>query len=128
MFPLPRTHGITFQAFKKLSGGLSKLADDSESFKSKTILGLLRAAPDLSPNIKHIENMYVKPTSDKGRADLLYGRLCGSPLIPADADELIPQTGKDQTYDDIMAEIENLEEELEKELRKLEKKVGCGGL
>jgi len=54
------------QAFKKLSRGLSKLADESESFNSKTILGLLRSAPDLLPNIKNVEDMYVKPASDKG--------------------------------------------------------------
>jgi DNA mismatch repair protein MSH6 len=54
------------QAFKKLSRGLSKLADESESFKSKTILGLLRSAPDLLPNIKNVEDMYVRPSSDKG--------------------------------------------------------------
>lgn len=94
-------------AFKKLSRGLSKLADQSESFKSNTILGLLRSAPDLLLNIKNVEDMYVKPTSDK------------------DADELLPQAGKDDVYDEIMAEIDGLEEDLEQELKKLEKKLGC---
>jgi hypothetical protein len=41
-----------------------------------------------------------------------------------DADELLPQAGKDDAYDEIMAEINGLEEDLEKELRKLEKKLG----
>lgn len=49
------------QAFRKLSDGLADLADKSESFKSKTILGLLRAAPDLRPNLKHVESMFNKP-------------------------------------------------------------------
>ena len=35
-----------------------KLADKSESFKSKTILGLLRGAPDLFPNVIHIQEMF----------------------------------------------------------------------
>jgi DNA mismatch repair protein MSH6 len=42
-----------------------KLADESESFKSKTILGLLRGAPDLFPNVKHIQEMF-KPMDEEG--------------------------------------------------------------
>ena len=55
------------QAFEKLSKGLGSLADESESFSSKTVLGLLRSAPDLSPNIKNIQSMYERPSSDKGQ-------------------------------------------------------------
>ncbi|RDB29773.1 DNA mismatch repair protein msh6 [Hypsizygus marmoreus] len=94
-------------AFKKLSRGLGELADQSESFKSTTILGLLRSAPDLLPNIKHVESMYVKPSSEK------------------DTDELVPREGKDEAYDAIMAEIAELEEDLEKDLKTFEKKLGC---
>lgn len=54
------------QAFTKLSTGLSQLADSSETFESKTILGLLRSAPDLLPNIKNVQRMYEKPTAEKG--------------------------------------------------------------
>ena len=46
----------------------------------------------------------------------------------ADADELLPQAGKDDVYDEIMTEIEGLEEDLENELKKLEKKLGCDWL
>ena len=53
------------QAFKKLSRGMAKLADESESFESKTIFGLLRGAPDLLPNVKHIEEMF-KPMDKEG--------------------------------------------------------------
>ena len=42
-----------------------KLADESESFKSKTIFGLLRGAPDLFPNVKHIQEMF-KPMDEEG--------------------------------------------------------------
>lgn len=55
------------QAFEKLSKGLGSLAEESESFNSKTILGLLRSAPDLSPNIRNIQSMYERPASDKGQ-------------------------------------------------------------
>jgi DNA mismatch repair protein MSH6 len=40
-------------------------------------------------------------------------------------DELLPREGKDEEYDAIMTEIGELEEWLEKELKKLEKQLGC---
>ncbi|KAF8889581.1 DNA mismatch repair protein msh6 [Infundibulicybe gibba] len=92
-------------AFRKLSVGLAKLADESESFESKTVHGLLRGAPDLLPNIKNVENMFNKPSSDKD-------------------DELVPRKGKDSVYDEVMAEIEELEEGLQADLESLQKKAG----
>lgn len=71
--------------------------------------------------------MYLKPSSEKGN---------NSPLpryVPPkwhiftytlDTDELVPQDGKDEVYDTIMTEIEELEEYFEKELKKFEKKLG----
>lgn len=70
--------------------------------------------------------MYVKPSSEKGN---------NSPprYVPPkwhiyaytlDADELVPQAGKDEVYDTIMTEIEELEKHFEKELKKFEKKLG----
>ena len=56
---------LSLQAFRKLSRGMEKLADESESFKSKTIFGLLRGAPDLLPNVKHIQDMF-KPMDGEG--------------------------------------------------------------
>ena len=41
----------------------------TESFKSKTLLGLLRSSPDLLPYIKNVESMFEKPEvkeKDKG--------------------------------------------------------------
>ncbi|KAL0959723.1 hypothetical protein HGRIS_011415 [Hohenbuehelia grisea] len=92
-------------AFKKLSRGFGELAKLSEEFKSKTILGLLRGAPDLMQNIKNVESMYRSPNEKD--------------------DELLPQEGKDEAYDEVMGEIRQLEEELEEELKKYEKKLGC---
>ncbi|KAH9933798.1 uncharacterized protein B0H18DRAFT_1082925 [Fomitopsis serialis] len=91
-------------AFKSLSTGLSELADISETFQSRTILGLLRSAPDLLPHIKHVKSMFKKPEDN--------------------ADELVPEDGKDKVYDEIMEEVRELEEELDDELKKLQKKVG----
>jgi hypothetical protein len=54
------------QAFEKLSKGLTRLANTSENFESKTILGLLRSAPDVIQNIKKVQLMYEKPESEKG--------------------------------------------------------------
>ncbi len=53
------------QAFKKLSSGLAKLADTAESFESKMVLGLLRSAPDLSPNLKHVKSKFKEPEDSK---------------------------------------------------------------
>ena len=45
-------------------------------------------------------------------------------ILRADTDELFPCEGEDEPYDTIMAEISGLEEELESDLKKLEKKIG----
>lgn len=55
---------VELQAFRRLSEGLAELADASESFNSKTILGLLRSAPNLEPNLKNVESKFKRP--DKG--------------------------------------------------------------
>ncbi|GBE83778.1 DNA mismatch repair protein [Sparassis crispa] len=91
-------------SFKTLSDGLARLADTAASFNSKTVLGLLRSAPNLQPNIKHVKAMFKKTEEN--------------------ADELVPEDGKDETYDEIMEEITSLEEELADELKRLESKVG----
>ncbi|KAH7923446.1 DNA mismatch repair protein Msh6 [Leucogyrophana mollusca] len=91
-------------AFKKLSKGLNNLADSSESFESKTILGLLRSAPDLTPNLKNVEARFV---------------------VDKDTDNLLPVEGKDEIYDGVMEEIAELENTLDAQLKKFEKKIGC---
>jgi DNA mismatch repair protein MSH6 len=103
--PTPFDVFITMtQAFKKLSNGLNDMANSSETFESKTILGLLRSAPDLLPNIKNVECMY-QPMS-------------------GDMDELEPRDGRDPDYDAVMSEIQELEQSLEKELKTFEKQLG----
>lgn len=42
----------------------------------------------------------------------------------ADTDELLPQKGKDEEYDKIVAEITSVEKELEEALGELEEEVG----
>jgi DNA mismatch repair protein MSH6 len=56
------------QSFTVLSKGLSKLADACETFESKTMLGLLRSAPDLLPHVKNVEMRFEKP--EKGMLTL----------------------------------------------------------
>ena len=62
---------LSLQAFRKLSRGMAKLADESEWFKSKTIFGLLRGAPDLFPNVKRIQDM-VKPMDEESACLFLF--------------------------------------------------------
>ena len=45
---------------------MNALADTAADFESKMISGLLRGAPDVVPNIKHIEEMFERPGSEKG--------------------------------------------------------------
>lgn len=45
------------------------------------------------------------------------------PITPG-KDELVPIDGKDEVYDEIMAEINGLEKELDEELKTFEKSVG----
>ena len=54
------------QSFKKLSKSLKALEKSAEGFKSKGIPGLLRSAPDLMPNIKHVQEMFVQAEKEKG--------------------------------------------------------------
>ncbi|GJE94869.1 MutS family DNA mismatch repair protein [Phanerochaete sordida] len=89
-------------SFKTLSKGLSTLANTAEGFDSKTIAGLLRGAPDLSPHVKNVRALF----DVEG------------------VDELMPREGKDEEYDAVMEEIRELEDTLDKELKKLEKKTG----
>ncbi|KAI0697052.1 DNA mismatch repair protein Msh6 [Cytidiella melzeri] len=93
------------ESFKKLSKGLASLATTADSFKSNNISGLLRSAPDLSPHLKHVKSIFK--LSENG------------------GDELIPEDGKDEQYDNIQEEITALERQLEKDLRRLQKDVGC---
>lgn len=59
---------LTFfcQAFERLSKGMAKLGDESESFKGRTIFGLLRGAPDLVPQIRNVQSMY-QATEDESK-------------------------------------------------------------
>lgn len=111
------------QAFKTINKGFSQLADESEDFDSKTILGLLRNAPDLLPNIKNVQSMY-EPTEEKGMRFAPPPLPFRSLLHTSEANELVPQKGKDERYDEIVAEIEELEEVLEDHLKKFQKSLG----
>lgn len=45
-------------------------------------------------------------------------------MCAIETDEVVPQEGQDEEYDQVMEEINSLESELNKELKRLEKKVG----
>ena len=110
------------QSFKGLSKGLSKLADASETFGSKTILGLLRSAPDLLPHVKDVESRFEKPEKGTLILQLVEHRFVRQLFI--DNDDLLPVEGKDEAYDEIAQEIRELEKGLDKSLKKLERQVG----
>ena len=70
------------QSFKKLSRGLKTLEKSAEGFESKNILGLLRSAPDLMPNIKHVEEMFVLAEKEKGSGTNLCAYLRATIVMP----------------------------------------------
>lgn len=107
-----------------LSKGLSKLADASETFESKTILGLLRSAPDLLPHIKNVESRFERPEKGMLPCQTWRKKFTRSSYSYSDNDDLLPVEGKDEAYDEIAEEIRELEEELDKSLKKLEKQTG----
>lgn len=44
--------------------------------------------------------------------------------VLVDADELVPEDGKDEVYDNVMSEINELEDELKAALKKIRKETG----
>ncbi|KAG8682404.1 DNA mismatch repair protein msh6, partial [Ceratobasidium sp. 394] len=94
-------------AFEGLSKGLAKLADQAEEFDSKSVLGLLRQAPDLSKNIKRVRGFFNVEDETL--------------LVPSSDDV-------DEAYSEIQTEIKQLEGKLDKQLASLRTEVGCKDL
>lgn len=105
---------------------MESLLDEAENFSSKGVASLLRSAPDVRPNIKHVEEMFKKPNNGKfvttARATVI-----DSSTYPVflETDDLVPEDGVDERYDEVMSEIKALEKDLNKSLKKLEEEVGC---
>lgn len=113
------------QAFGKLSEGFEDLEKKADEFESKSVSGLLRGAPDLTPYIENLEKMFVPPKEKTGMLTSasscsLYG---SKPSVLVD-DQLIPREGGDEAYDEVEAEIMDLEKQLNSALGKLIKKTG----
>lgn len=98
------------------------MGDTADSFASKAIPGLLRSAPDLTPNIKHVKSMYQTPEDSECSCIRIHRSI--HLMRHLDSDELVPEDGKDEVYDNIMSEINDLEEELKAELKKIQKATG----
>lgn len=73
------------------------------------------------PNIKNVKAMFQPPESSKFSLKTVFKAKL---YLWSDADELVPEEGKDEVYDEIMETIRSLEEELDDELEKLKKKIG----
>ena len=56
-------------------------------------------------------------------ASLHSGQILHLNLPRQDPDELVPQNGKDQEYDSIMAEINGIEDELQDDLSNMEEEL-----
>jgi DNA mismatch repair protein MSH6 len=107
-----------------LSEGLSSLADTSGKFTSRSVSSLLRGAPDLEPYVKNIESLFETP--DAGTIpSVRSGAHCLMLCLTKDADDLVPEPGKHEAYDDVQNEIAELEKQFKAELKKLKSSVEC---
>ncbi|KDQ07318.1 hypothetical protein BOTBODRAFT_167161 [Botryobasidium botryosum FD-172 SS1] len=95
-------------SFKTISDAFKEFATTAESFDSQSIAGLLRGAPDLTPNLNHVEEQFEQ--------------------LKDDPDVLMPKEGKDEAYDEVQETINGLEGKLNDELQKFKKKLGCKNL
>ena len=80
------------------------MAETASHFETTSVAGLLRSVEDLKPYLQNIKNMFVSSAED--------------------TNELIPQPGMDEQYDEISGEINSIETELETKLKKFEQKLG----
>ncbi|KAF8342825.1 uncharacterized protein EI90DRAFT_2902817 [Cantharellus anzutake] len=98
----PKEFLSVLASFRRLNAGLSELENLAKGFKSRSISGLLRAAPDLRPYLSHIEGLFKESE---------------------EVDILVPVEGKDQEYDQIQEEIHTLENNLDGELEALRENI-----
>lgn len=104
---------------------MAKLADESESFKGRTIFGLLRGAPDLVPHIRNVQSMYQATEDESKRIPRYSSRVSMTKIsYVSEVDELVPRDGKDERYDEVVEEIDSLENSLNADLKKFEKTLG----
>ncbi|GAA5880264.1 hypothetical protein JCM1840_003414 [Sporobolomyces johnsonii] len=84
------------EAFELISDTLQNLTSLGEDFKSAGIPSLLRNAPDISTLLEEIKELY-------------------------EGEELLPVEGKDEEYERVRLNVEEIEEALEDELKKAQK-------
>lgn len=107
-----------------LSEGLTSLADVSGKFNSRSVASLLRGAPDLEPYVKNIESLFETP--DAGAIPpTRTGEQCLIHFPAKDADDLVPEPGKHEEYDEVQNEIAELDKQFKAELKKLKFSVQC---
>ncbi|KAH8829749.1 muts domain V-domain-containing protein [Flagelloscypha sp. PMI_526] len=92
------------KSFRNLSKGLERLASEAESLNSKSVVGLLRGAPELLPYITNVEEMF-KPVTDEKSEDLL------------------PRKGKFDEFDASIKTMKSIENDLDKKLEEINNRV-----
>ncbi|BGP15722.1 DNA mismatch repair protein msh6 [Rhodosporidiobolus nylandii] len=91
------------EAFEKINAGLGNLRELCEDFKSKGIPGLLAGTPDIGELLEEIQELY-------------------------DGEELLPVDGKDEDYERVRENVEEVETALDGELKKAKKQLKCDDL
>ncbi|KZV87127.1 hypothetical protein EXIGLDRAFT_210105 [Exidia glandulosa HHB12029] len=88
------------ETFKTLNGKLESL-EESAKLKAESLTKLFKSVPDLLPQLEAVEDMYV-----------------------VEDDALLPREGKDEQYDEVIAEIDDIETKLENKREKISKELG----
>ncbi|GAA6051780.1 hypothetical protein JCM3770_004968 [Rhodotorula araucariae] len=106
---LSRIHGKTckkgdflkvIESFEQIDAGLKTLGELAEDFNSSGILGLLRAAPDVADLLEQIKDLY-------------------------EGEELLPVPGKDEEFDRVAQNVDDVEEALDDALTAAQKSLKC---
>ncbi|BGP39629.1 DNA mismatch repair protein msh6 [Rhodotorula kratochvilovae] len=106
---LSRIHGKTckkgdflkvIESFEHIDAALKTLGELAEDFKSSGIIGLIRAAPDVADLLEEIKDLY-------------------------EGEELLPVPGKDEEFDRVAQNVDDVEEALEDALTAAQKSLKC---
>ncbi|BGO99350.1 DNA mismatch repair protein msh6 [Rhodotorula toruloides] len=110
---LSRIHGKTckkkdfiavIEAFERIMTGLKTLGDLSEDFKSQGIPNLIRSVPDISELLEEVQGLYI---------------------WDEEAGSLHPAEGKDEDFERVRQKVDDVEDELQQELRLVRKSLKC---
>ena len=105
MIPLKSFLIADHQGFVTIQSSIETLFSTAQSFDSQTVVGLLRSAPDLSPNIDHINSLYTIEHGMSSIFDVSFAELLPGEKTIA----ILPTRGANVECDEADAEVDRIE-------------------